>query len=96
MTSPRPGIYNLLVIYQTLTGEKKQDIEKKFEGKGYGDFKKALAEVVVEALKPLQQRYKDFTADPARIDTILKAGAAKARPIAEKTLKEVQKKIGLG
>ena len=92
----RPGIYNLLVIYQTLTGEKKQDIEKKFEGKGYGDFKKALAEVVVEALKPLQQRYKELTADPTRIDTILKAGAAKARPLAEKTLKEVQNKIGLG
>jgi tryptophanyl-tRNA synthetase len=92
----RPGIYNLLTIYQTLTSEKKQDIEKKFEGKGYGDFKKALTEVVVEALKPLQQRYKELTADPTHIDSILKAGAAKARPLAEKTLAEVHDKIGLG
>ncbi|HTY82162.1 MAG TPA: tryptophan--tRNA ligase, partial [Dehalococcoidales bacterium] len=89
----RPGIYNLLTIYQTLTGEKKQDIEKKFEGKGYGDFKKALAEVVVESLAPLQKRYKELTADPSYIPSVLKVGADKARPVAEKTLKEVQNKI---
>jgi tryptophanyl-tRNA synthetase len=92
----RPGIYNLLTIYQTLTGENTKDIEAKFEGKGYGDFKKALAEVVIESLRPLQERYKALTADPGHIDVILKAGAEKARPMAEKTLAEVQKKIGLG
>jgi tryptophanyl-tRNA synthetase len=92
----RPGIYNLLTIYQTLTGEKKQDIEAKFEGKGYGDFKKALAEVVIESLRPLQERYKALTADPGHIDSILKAGAEKARPLAAKTLAEVQKRVGLG
>jgi tryptophanyl-tRNA synthetase len=92
----RPGIYNLLTIYQTLTGEKKQDIEAKFEGKGYGDFKKAMAEVVIETLRPLQERYKALTADPGHIDAILKAGAEKARPLAEKTLAEVKKRVGLG
>ncbi len=92
----RPGIYNLMTIYQTLTGENKKDIEAKFEGKGYGDFKKALAEVVVESMRPLQERYKALTADPTHIDSILKAGAEKARPFAAKTLAEVQKKIGLG
>jgi tryptophanyl-tRNA synthetase len=92
----RPGIYNLLTIYQTLTGENKKDIEAKFEGKGYGDFKKALAEVVIESLRPLQERYKELTADSTYIDSILKAGADKARPLAEKTLAEVQKRIGLG
>jgi tryptophanyl-tRNA synthetase len=92
----RPGIYNLLTIYQTLTGRNKKDIEAQWEGKGYGDFKKALAEVVIGSLRPLQERYKALTAEPGHIDAILKAGADKARPIAEKTLAEVQKKIGLG
>jgi tryptophanyl-tRNA synthetase len=92
----RPGIFNLLTIYQTITGEKRKDIEAKFEGKGYGDFKKALAEVVIESLRPLQERYKELTADPGHIDAILAAGAAKARPLAEKMLAEVKKRVGLG
>ncbi len=92
----RPGIYNLLSIYQTFTGETSKDIEARFEGKGYGDFKKALAEVVIEGLRPLQDRYEELTGEPGRIDSILKAGAAKARPLAEKMLAEVQKKVGLG
>jgi tryptophanyl-tRNA synthetase len=92
----RPGIYNLLTIYQTITGQKKQAIEAQFEGKGYGDFKKALAEVVVEGLRPLQERYKELTADPRRIDVILEEGAAKARPLAQKMLAEVKKRVGLG
>jgi len=92
----RPGIFNLLNIYQSFTGEKQQDIEVKFEGKGYNDFKKALAEVVIEGLRPLQERYKELTADPTRIDSILADGAARARPIAEKVLAEVKKRVGLG
>jgi tryptophanyl-tRNA synthetase len=92
----RPGIYNLLTIYQIFTGLKKEEIEAKFAGKGYGDFKKALAEVVVEGLRPLQERYKAFTADPAHIDSILAEGADKARPMAQKMLAEVKQKVGLG
>lgn len=92
----RPGIYNLLVIYEIFTGRKRDEITAEFAGKGYGDFKKALAEVVIEGLRPLQERYKAFTADPAQIDAILKEGADKARPIARETLALVQKKIGLG
>jgi len=92
----RPGIYNLLSIYQAITGEKKEDIVKRFEGKGYGDFKKALAEVVVECLRPVQERYTQLTADPAHIDNILKDGADKARPLAQKMLAEVHKRVGLG
>jgi tryptophanyl-tRNA synthetase len=92
----RPGIYNLLTIYQILTGGNKKEVEAKFEGKGYGDFKKALAEVVIESLRPLQERYKELTAEPGHIDAILKAGADKARPLAEKTLAEVKKRVGLG
>jgi tryptophanyl-tRNA synthetase len=92
----RPGIYNLLTIYQSFTGQKKQAIEAQFAGKGYSDFKKALAEVVVEGLRPLQERYKALTADPAHIDSILAEGATKARPMAQKTLAKVKKRVGLG
>ena len=92
----RPGIYNLLGIYQTVSGETNQEIEARFEGKGYGDFKKELAELVVETMRPVQERYRELTAEPGRIDAILKAGADKARPMAEKKLAEVQKAIGLG
>jgi tryptophanyl-tRNA synthetase len=92
----RPGINNLLTIYHAFTGENQKEIESKFEGKGYGDFKKALAEVVIEALRPLQERYKALTTEPGHIDGILREGAAKARPLAEKTLAEVKKKVGLG
>jgi tryptophanyl-tRNA synthetase len=92
----RPGIYNLLTIYQTITGESQPVIEGRFEGKGYGDFKKALAEVVVESLRPVQERYAAITAEAGYIDAVLKAGADKARPIAEQTLALVKSRIGLG
>ncbi len=92
----RPGIYNLLVIYQLFTGEEKAVIEARFEGKGYGDFKKALADVVIEGLRPLQDRYRELTADPANIDSLLAAGASRARPMADKKLIEVKNKVGLG
>lgn len=92
----RPGIYNLLGIYQTISGETNKEIEVRFEGKGYGDLKKELAELVIETIRPVQERYRELTAEPGRIDAILKAGAEKARPMAEKTLAKVQKKIGLG
>jgi tryptophanyl-tRNA synthetase len=92
----RPGIYNLLTIYQILTGEKKKDIEAKFEGKGYGDFKKALAEVIIEGLRPLQERYQKITSEPGYLDSVLAEGAAKARPMAQKTLAKVHKVVGLG
>jgi tryptophanyl-tRNA synthetase len=92
----RPGIFNLLTIYQSFTGKDNKEIEAQFEGKGYGDFKKALAEVVVEGLRPLQESYKKLTADPGTIDTILTEGAAKARPLAQKMLAKVHQAVGLG
>ncbi len=92
----RPGIYNLLVIYQMFTGDSKEAIEGKFAGKGYSDFKKALAGVVIDRLHPLQSRYKELTADPTYLDSLLKEGASRARPLAEKTLSAVKDKVGLG
>lgn len=92
----RPGIYNLLTIYQAFTGRDSKEIETHFEGKGYGEFKQALAEVVVEGLHSLQECYKKLTADPGTIDAILNDGAAKARPLAQKMLAKVHKVVGLG
>jgi tryptophanyl-tRNA synthetase len=91
----RPGIFNLLSIYQSITGENQQEIESRFEGKGYGDFKKALGEIVVEALRPVQERYREITADPGYLDDILKNGSAKATPLAAKKVAQVRERIGL-
>jgi tryptophanyl-tRNA synthetase len=92
----RPGVYNLLTIYQTFTGKKKEEIEATFTGKGYGDLKKNLAEVVIDGLQPLQERYRQITADPAYIDSLLTEGAEKARPLAAKTISIVRNRVGLG
>ena len=92
----RPGVYNLLNIYRAFTGQNQADIESHFSGKGYGDLKKELAEVIIEGLKPIQARYAELTADPAQLDAMLAQNADKIRPIAERTLKRVQEKVGLG
>lgn len=92
----RPGIFNLLEIYQTLTGQTKVEIEAKFANSGYGDFKKELAEIVVEALKPIQEKYAQFTQNPEKLEQMLKSGADKIRPIANETLQKVKDRVGLG
>jgi tryptophanyl-tRNA synthetase len=91
----RPGITNLLTIYEACTDLPRGEIEKRFEGKGYAQFKKELSEVVINALAPLQARYQEITDDPARLDAVLKDGEEQARPIAEKKLAEVRQKMGL-
>ncbi len=92
----RPGICNLLVIYELFTKLGRMEIEARFEGKGYVDLKRELAEVVVENLRPLQSRYRELTADPTCIDSLLTEGAARVRPVAEKTLTLVKDRVGLG
>jgi len=92
----RPGVNNLLVIYEQFTGQGREEIEARFEGKGYVDLKRELAEVVVEGLRPVQVRYRELTADPAHIDRLLAEGADKVRPTAEKTLALVREKVGIG
>jgi tryptophanyl-tRNA synthetase len=92
----RPGIHNLLVIYELFSGLSRPDIEARFEGQGYAVLKKELAEVIVDSLAPLQLRYREITADPSYLDSLLDKGASKARPIAEKTLATVKEKVGLG
>lgn len=92
----RPGIYNLLEIYEGVTGLSREAIEIKFEGVGYGDFKKDLVEKIIEFLEPFQKSYQDLVADPGHIDALLKDGADKARVVADQKLIEVKSKVGLG
>jgi tryptophanyl-tRNA synthetase len=89
----RPAITNLLTIYHLLTGKSNEECEKHFAGKGYGQFKTELAEVVVEFLRPFQERVKQF--DETTLDGILKPGAENARTIASETLKSVYEKMGI-
>lgn len=91
----KPGISNLLAIYSAMTGESVKAIEAKYEGKGYGDFKSDLAEVVVNELSPIQERYEHFLKSP-ELDDILDQGAEKAARVANKTLKKMENAIGLG
>ena len=92
----RPGINNLLTIYVLLSGLSRSDIERRFAGKGYTDLKQELAEAIIESLVPLQSRYQELMKEPAYIDRLLVVGASKVRPIAEKTLRTVKDKVGLG
>ena len=91
----RPGICNLLVIYELFTRQGREEIEARFEGKGYVDLKQELAEVIVERLSPLQSRYRELTADPTYIDSLLTEGALRIKPVAEKTLALVKDRVGL-
>jgi len=92
----RPGITNLLTIYQALTGQSQEAIEQEFAGKGYGDFKAALTDRLVATLTPIQKRYHELMDDQRVLEEILKQGADQARPIAAATLQQVKEVIGLG
>lgn len=89
------GVHNLLNIYQAITGEETAAIEAHFEGKGYGDLKKAVVEVVVGTLGPIQERYHQMAQDPGYVEQVLRKGADRVRPIAEHRLQAVQEKLGL-
>ncbi len=88
------GIKNLIDIYGACTGKSVTEIEKEFDGKGYGDFKLAVGETVADTLRPMQQRYAELSKDKAYIDGIIKANSEKANYFATKTLRKVQKKVG--
>ena len=90
----RPGIYNLVNIYSCLTGKTGEEIEREFEGKGYGDFKLAVGEACADALAPLQAEFDRLTKDKAYLDGILKEGTEKASYIARKTMSKVYRKVG--
>lgn len=91
----KPGISNLLTIHSALSGKSIEAIENEFTGKGYGDFKSAVAEVVIAELEPIRDRTKQLMDDPAELVSLLKVGAKKANEVAANTLKEVYAAIGL-
>jgi tryptophanyl-tRNA synthetase len=91
----KPGISNLLTIHSALSGKSIEAIESEFAGKGYGDFKSAVAEVVIAELEPIRDRTKQLMDDPAELVSLLSTGAKKANDVASNTLKQVYEAIGL-
>ena len=91
----KPGIMNLIDIYCAATGKAPADVEKEFDGKGYGEFKLAVGETVADALVPVRERYAQLEKDKAYVDGIIKENTEKASYFANKTLRKVQKKVGL-
>ena len=91
----KPGVSNLLRIYSALTGAEIATLEEKYAGRGYGDFKKGLAEVVVSEFGPVRERALELLDDPAELDRVLAANAARADEVADRTLNDVYDKLGL-
>ena len=90
----KPGVSNLMVIYQVFTGKSFEEIEREFDGQGYGVFKPAVGEAVVETLRPIREEAQRILKDKAYLESVYRAGAEKASYVAEKTLRKVYKKIG--
>lgn len=90
----KPGLANLLQIHSALSGESVADLEAHFTGKGYGDLKKEVADVVISALEPVRTRYEALIADKAHLETVLSEGAAAAQKRAYKILAKVYRKAG--
>ena len=90
----KDGINNLLTIYCVLTGKTMDEAQREFEGKGYGEFKTAVAEVTADSLAPLQEKFRQLSTDREYLQKIYRAGAEKAAHTAYKTLRKVYKKVG--
>ncbi len=91
----KDGINNLMTIYSVITGLSFEQIEKDFEGKGYGDFKLAVGEAVAEQLRPIREEFARISKDKAYLEETYRKGAEKATAISERTLSKVKKKVGL-
>ena len=91
----KPGVSNLLTIYAALSGRQVPSIEDEYAGRGYGDFKKGLAEVVVNEFEPVRARALELLDDPAELDRILAQNAARADAVADATLGAVYDRVGL-
>jgi tryptophanyl-tRNA synthetase len=91
----KPGISNLLTIHSALSGKSIADLENEFEGKGYGDFKSAVAEVVVEYLRPIRAKAVELLEDEKHLLDILHQGSEKARTVAQQTIDATYKNLGV-
>ena len=90
----KPGVSNLMQIYAVATGKTFQEIEQEFDGRGYGDFKTAVGESVVELLRPIREETERLLADKSYLESVYRAGAEKASRVAGRTLDKVYKKVG--
>jgi tryptophanyl-tRNA synthetase len=90
----KPGVSNLMAIYSAVTGKTYAEIEAEFDGQGYGAFKPAVGEAVVECLRPIREESERIMKDKAYLESVYKAGAEKASYVANKTLRKVYKKVG--
>lgn len=94
MAEDKPGVSNLITIYSAVTGKSTADVEREFEGKGYGDFKLAVGEAVADALAPIKQKHDEIIKDKKAMEQLYKAGAEKAEYVARKTYFKAMKKVG--
>jgi tryptophanyl-tRNA synthetase len=94
-SAEKAGISNLLTIHSAFSGKSISELENEFAGKGYGDFKVAVAEVVIAALDPIRKRTEELMNDKGELLKILKSGADKANEVANKTLAETYSALGL-
>ena len=92
----KPGISNLLAIYANLSGKKIEKLEEEYQGKGYGEFKTDLADLIVETLRPIQERYQKIRKEEDYLESLFQEGLRKVKPISEATLKKVYERMGLG
>lgn len=95
-TEKKPAISNLMTMYHHATGKTVKTIEEEFSGKGYGDFKQAVAEAIIAMLEPIQKKIQEYHQDPAELMKILDRGRDIAKDMAEKKLKIVKQRIGIG
>ncbi len=94
MAEEKAGISNLITIYSAVTGKSVAEIEKEFEGKGYGDFKLAVGEAVADELAPIKASYDEIIKDKAHLEELYREGSKKAEYIARKTYFKAMKKVG--
>jgi tryptophanyl-tRNA synthetase len=90
----KPGITNLMSIYRCFTGKTYEEIEREFDGRGYGDFKLAVGEACADGLRPVREEFARLMADKAHLEAVMKAGADEAAYYARKTMSKVRRKIG--
>ena len=92
----KPAISNLIRIFSEISDRDSEEIERDFQGKGYGDFKLALADAMIDYLAPIQERYTELLSDKEELVRILKDGAEKLQPSAVQKIADVKNKVGLG
>ncbi len=94
MAEGKDGINNLISIYRAFTGKTVEEVEREFDGRGYGDFKQAVGEVCAEGLRPVREEFARLSADKGFLESVMKAGAEEAAYCARKTMSKVRRKLG--